>query len=212
MSRPILRRSVFVGALIVASGALWLSAGPLNPPSGPVSAGGKTTQEIFDAVSANSAATGAIGNRGPAVPGANYAGGTIALATTPAISGPILGLRTNVSAPTPVFGGGGGAGRASVGSFTVVRETGVGSSGPFRAVTSGVPAATATITVPSSGGNLLFLLTNAYVIGHREFSIQRADGTFAAIEEIDLYPERIRITGTDGGTWQWNFAQNTGGQ
>ena len=210
MARSFLRRSVLVGSVIVASGALWLSAGPLNPPSGPVSAGGKTTQEIFNAVTANSAATGAIGSRGPAVPGASFTGGTITAATNPALSGAILGVRSSLTTPPPVFGGGGGAGRTVFNSLTVVRESGASSSGPFRAMTTGAPLATTTVIVPASGGNITLEMTNVYVVGLRHFHIQRADGTFASIEEIDLFPERLRVTGSDGGTWQWNYGNNTG--
>jgi hypothetical protein len=208
-SRP--TSAVVSGTILAFACIAWLSAGPLNPPSGPVSSGGKTTQEIFDAVTGNSLAIGAVGGRGPAVPGANVAAGSFTLSTNPAMSGPILGMRSSLLTPTTIGTGGGTSSRTVFESLTIVRNMGGTATPAFRNLVGGTSLNSCTVTIPSNGGNTVYTLTNVFVSGLRHSTIQRADGTYAAIEEIDLVPTILRITDPSGNTWSYNYQTLAGG-
>lgn len=193
------------GTLLASACAAWLIAGPINPPSGPVTSGGKTTQEIYDAVTANSLATGAIGSRGPAVPGATFSAGTIQF--MPGVSGAILGMRLSVSS-TPTFSNGTlTASQPIFNSLTIIRDMSSGDGVLWRyLVQSRLETNTATITIPCSGGNMVYSLASWIITGQRHMNIQRADGTFAAIEEFDVTVSSLRVTDPSGTTYQYNFA------
>jgi hypothetical protein len=202
---------ILTGLLCAFAAVAWLRAGPINPPSGPVTAGGKTTQEIYDAVSANSQATGAIGGRGPAVPGANLGGGSFSLSTSPvAVGGPILGMRSSFSLALSAGPGGTTIGASQFNSLTIVRDMASVDASLYKAVTFGTNVSTGTITIPSAGGNTVYTLTNSFITGLRHSNIQRADGTFGAIEEIDLTPTTVLITDPSGGHWQYNYTTRAG--
>ncbi len=49
------------------------------------------------------------------------------------------------------------------------------------------------------------------VSGQRTYSVQRADGTYGSIEEIDLSMINLRVTDPAGGTWTYNFVTHVGG-
>ena len=201
---------LITGTLFAFACMTWLYAGPLNPPNGPVNSGGKTTQEIYDQVTANSLALGAIGGRGPAIPGGNFSPGTFTISSTPVMSGPILGMRSSFSTPVILGSGGGTVGRTLLNSLTIVREMGAVSAPAFKNLTSGLVFANCTITIPSTGGNTVYTMTNVYITGQRHTTIQRADGTFAAIEELDFTPILLRQTDPSGSFWQYNYQTNTG--
>jgi hypothetical protein len=86
---------------------------------------------------------------------------------------------------------------------TIVRAISPGSAAAFRMETTGQLAATATITVPATGGNAVYLLTNARVVGYRNYLVQRADGTSGAIEELDLFPQSPQVTDPSGDVQSW---------
>jgi hypothetical protein len=80
------RRALLAGAAGLAAGALLIGArsahaGPLNPPPGPITPTGKTTQEVFDAVAGAQTALSADARRGW-VP--------LSAATTPGIPGLVV--------------------------------------------------------------------------------------------------------------------------
>lgn len=197
---------VIAGCAVVAAGA-FLVAGPLNPPNGPVSAGGKTTQEIYDAVTNISGSIGTVGGRGPAVPGGNRTQGTFSItAGAQSFSGPILGLRLTMR--TPLQSGGGGAGGPTVfDGCTIVREMGDGSAKAYRISATRQHAQTAAAVVPSAGGNTSYAFSDVSIIGYRQFNIQRADGSMAAIEELDLSFVSLGVTDASGFSYTYNLAQ-----
>lgn len=195
-------RALAAGGLILGLAAAALLAGPLNPPAGPVTPGGKTTQEIYDALTASSAATGAIGARGPAVPGADRSVASITTTDTPGINGPLLGLRTSFTAP---FTFAGGSSLPQQGPITIVRELGGGSGAAFRGLTLRGPFSAMSITVPSAGGNTLYTLQSVMVVGLRHYHIERANGTRASIEEVDLIARTVTVTDPSGQSAAWNF-------
>lgn len=201
---------LITGVLFAFACMTWLYAGPLNPPNGPVNSGGKTTQEIYDQITANSLAVGAIGGRGPAIPGGNFSPGTFSISSTPAMSGPILGMRSSFSTPISLGSGGGTVGRTLLNTLTIVREMGGTTAPAWRNLTTGTAFTTCTITIPSAGGNTVYVLTSTFVSGLRHTTIQRADGTYAAIEEIDFVPVTLRQTDPNGNFWQFNYQTNTG--
>jgi hypothetical protein len=193
------------GCAVVAAGA-FLIAGPLNPPTGPVSAGGKTTQEIYDAVTNVGGSIGAVGGRGPAVPGASRTQGTFSV-TAPnsnSFSGPILGLRLAVRTPTS---GGLPSGQTVVDGCTIVRELSDGSAKAFRLIGTNGAITTATAVVPSASGNTTYVFTAARVFGVRHFNIQRSDGTFAAMEELDLSFQSVAVTDAGGTSYTFSLVQ-----
>jgi hypothetical protein len=210
MSTSSSRVSSLAAAVLVVAGAAWLLAGPLNPPTGPVSAGGKTTQEIYDAVTGISSSIGAVGGRGPAVPGGNGGSGTLAVAGASPVGGSIIGMRLSVAAPVPSTGTGG---RALVqgSGITVVREASAGSANAWKLCVNGTHVQTATITMVGSAGTTTYLLNDVVIIGYRDYFVQRSDGTFGAIEELDLYPVDVRVTDPSGTSYHWNFSTNLGG-
>lgn len=171
----------FVGVLVIG--------GPLNPPSGPISSGGQTTQEIFDAVTGLSNAIGGS-NRGPAIPGADYTGGTIACTNTsigsyPPVSGPILGARSSAGYVFDPLTRTTSA-RANPGNIIVVREMGPGSADFFRASVSAGSYGQVVLTIPTAGGTIEHKIVNVSISGLRYFNMQRADGSYAALEEIEF--------------------------
>lgn len=193
------RQRAMVGVCVVAATSVWLVAGPLNPPEGPVQSGGKTTQEIYDAVTGVSNSLGVVGGRGPAVPGADRGAGSLSITGSRPVSGPILGLRfSGVRPPATGTGSGGTASVYRVQSFTVVRELGVGSASAFRLTSAAQAAPTAVIRVPAAGGDMVYTLSTVTVVGQRQYHIQRADGTFASIEELDLNFDQIAVAAPDG--------------
>ena len=192
---------VISGSAVVAAGA-FLIAGPLNPPTGPVSAGGKTTQEVFDAVTNISGSIGAVGGRGPAVPGGNRAAGTFSItAGAQSFSGPILGLRFALRQPTQ---GGLPAGEVAVDGCTIVREMGDGTGKAFRMIVTRQHGSTATAVVPSAGGNTTYQFSDVVLLGHRHYNIQRADGSFAAMEELDVSFVQLTVTDATGFSYNWS--------
>ncbi|CAN5743901.1 hypothetical protein BH11PLA1_BH11PLA1_07010 [soil metagenome] len=202
--------SVVIAAVISAAGATWIVAGPLNPPTGPVSAGGATSQEIYDAVTGISGALGNAGARAPAVPGENSGAGSFTIAYATVVSGPMIGMRLSVH--NPVIIGGSGSSRAVFDGVTIIRETGPGDAALYKALTTGQFAPTASITVPTSGGgDDVYALGNVAVTGIRSFQVQRADGSMVTIEEIDLISRDLRFTDSEGGTWTFNYSTNIGG-
>jgi hypothetical protein len=106
--------------------------------------------------------------------------------------------------------GGTNVGFCQVESFTVVREMSTGGTPFWKAITTGTSIPTTTITIPCAGGTTVYLLTNTFILGQRHSNIQRADGSFAAIEEIDLLPITVQQTEPSGAHWQWNFATRAG--
>lgn len=184
------------GCAVVAAGA-FLVAGPLNPPTGPVSAGGKTTQEIYDAVTNIGGSIGAVGGRGPAVPGVNRAMGTFSVTAVNGLSfsGSLLGMRLAVRTPNS---GGQATGQSVFDSCTFVRELGDGSAKAFRLQMTNQAITTATAVVPSAGGNTTYTITGGRVFGNRHYNIQRADGSFATIEEIDLGFQTLTVADPSG--------------
>lgn len=201
-------RTALIATATVVAAAAFLVAGPLNPPAGPVSAGGKTTQEIYDAVTGLSGNIGAVGGRGPAVPGANIpAGGTISVSGGPpgTFSSAITGMRLAGSATFSSGGGGSGTIR-TLNPVTVTREIRSGTTRSFRLFAAGSPVQSVTITIPSTGGNTVYAMTDARVLGFRNYYIQRADGTMAAMEEIDFGVATLTVTDPSGESYVWNIA------
>ncbi|MDP1662687.1 MAG: hypothetical protein Q8L55_12305 [Phycisphaerales bacterium] len=197
---------VLAACAVVAAGA-FLVAGPLNPPSGPVSAGGKTTQEIYDAVTNISGSIGTVGGRGPAVPGGDRSAGTFAIsAGAQSFSGPILGLRLLMRRNAPL-GGGGSTGAAVFDGCTIVREMGDGSARAYRIIATGQHAQTATAVVPSLSGNTSYAFSDVTIVGFRHYNIQRSDGSMAAMEELDLAFTSLGVTDASGFSYTHYLAQ-----
>jgi len=190
------------GCAVVAAGA-FLVAGPLNPPTGPVSAGGKTTQEIYDAVTNISGSIGAVGGRGPAVPGSNRTMGTFSVTAANGLSfsGSLLGMRMAARTPTS---GGQASGAATIDNCTFVRELGDSSAKAFRLQMSAQTITTASAVVPSAGGNVTYSLTNARIVGDRHYNIQRSDGSFATIEEIDMIFQSLTVADPSGTSYTYS--------
>ena len=136
MTNIIVKRRTVAGvvalcAVAVGAGLLW--AGPLNPPTGPISSGGKTTQEIYDAVTGISNSIGGSG-RGPAVPGGNAAVGSLSLpasGTFGPINAPLTGMRLNITGST--FNSNGQIlGTTALTGMTVIRDVGAGEGSLIR--------------------------------------------------------------------------------
>lgn len=213
MNQTTMRTVLALSAVIGIGGGAFLLAGPLNPPAGPVSAGGKTTQEIYDAVTGLSGNIGSVGGRGPAVPGANVpSGGTIAVTgnASTSFSGPITGMRLSCSSTWSTGGGGGAVTPRVLAPVTVTRELGPASARSWRLHTSAALISTATITVPCSGGSTVYTLSDCRVVGFRNYSIQRADGTMAAMEEIDFATTSLGVVDSTGNSYSYNFSTGQG--
>jgi hypothetical protein len=197
---------------MVGAGAGLLWAGPLNPPTGPISSGGKTTQEIYDAVTGISNSIGGSG-RGPAVPGSSVAAGSLSIpASGPfaAINVPLIGLRLSMTGAN-YQSNGQILGTTTLTGCTLVREIGAGGASQLRMMSGGFAMSTATATINApGGGTTTYQFGPAVISGMRSYSVQRADGTYASIEEIDLSMQSVRVTDS-GGTWMYNFITHTGG-
>ncbi|MFT3684100.1 MAG: hypothetical protein QM783_04075 [Phycisphaerales bacterium] len=189
-------QTILAASAVIAAGA-FLLAGPLNPPSGPVSAGGKTTQEIYDAVTNISGSIGSVGGRGPAVPGATRTQGTLSMTAPSSLSftGPLLGLRIASRVPTS---GGVPSGAFTFDGCTFVREAGDASSKTFRMAAQNVAITSAVAVVPAAGGTMTYTLSGARIVGHRNYNVQRSDGSFATIEEIDCTFQSLTIADSSG--------------
>ena len=198
------RTHFFIGGCAVVAAGAFLVAGPLNPPTGPVSAGGKTTQEIYDAVTNIGGSIGAVGGRGPAVPGGNRTQGTFALTASAgqSFSGSMLGLRLAVRTPTS---GGQPSGQPVVDGCTIVREISDGSASVLRLQITGGIISAATAVVPASGGSMTYAFATARVSGTRNYNIQRADGSYAAIEEFDLTFQQVTVTDPGGRSYTYSL-------
>jgi hypothetical protein len=207
------RRTVgaVVALCMVGAGAGLLWAGPLNPPTGPISSGGKTTQEIYDAVTGISNSIGGSG-RGPAVPGGSVAVGSLSIpASGPfaAINVPLIGLRLSMTGASYQTNGQ-ILGTTTLTGCTLVREIGAGEASQLRMMSGGFSISAATATINSAGGPTTYQFGPAVISGMRSYSVQRADGTYGSIEEIDLSMQSVRVTDS-AGTWMYNFITHTGG-
>lgn len=205
--------SGLVAVPMVAGLAWFVAAGPLTPPA-TITPSGKSTQEIYDAILAATAGQSALG-RAPGVPGANRSQGSMSIlgagnSGLQLVTVPILGVRydhsrtvTPLNSTSPPS-----AGKPVNGLMTVVREPGTQSGRLLVALASGKIIASLSVSVPSAGGNTVFTLTNAVIVAIRQANIQRPNGTFGVVEEIDLAPTQLRVT--DSGSSSWNFNFNTG--
>ncbi len=215
MDGSIVKRRTVAGLVVVCmvgagAGLLW--AGPLNPPTGPISSGGKTTQEIYDAVTGISNSIGGSG-RGPAVPGSNVAVGTLSLpanGTFGPINSPLTGMRLNITG-SGYNSNGQILGTTTLTGMTVIRDVGAGEGSLMRSLTGGLSFGSATLTISSAGGVTTYQCSPVVVSGQRTYSVQRADGTYGSIEEIDLSMINLRVTDPAGGTWTYNFVTHAGG-
>lgn len=183
-------------AAILASLA-WVTAGPINPPSGPVTSTGKTNQQIFDAVQGVSASNSGTG-RIAALAGRDEFGGEIDFAAAtgiPARSTTIVGAKVDLMVP---LSGGQPTGRAQLREFTVVRDVGSHTYAPFRGLTSNVVFPEITVRLINSEGLIAYTLKKvriaSVVVEHK----QRTDGTFSQLESITLAPESIEIKTNEG--------------
>lgn len=205
--------SLAVGAIGVGTFAWMVMAGDVNPPTGTVVPTGKTTQEIFDAVGQVSAGVNGLG-RMPGVPGASYSDGpgTAAFNGTASQSfdTPILGVRFAHAKGSPQWASTGPflTYTPAFGGYTLIREMGNGDVPLFRAFATGATFSQISVSLVAGGKTTVHLLTTARVTALRHHQVQRADGTFAAIEEIDLEPASLRVTDPTGKTWQYTFATN----
>lgn len=213
LSSTLRRCMIGLASVSILAGAAVLWAGPLNPPTGPVSAGGKTTQEIYDAVTGLTGSIGGSG-RGPAVPGSNAGAGTLSLpASGPfgAINVPLIGMRFSVTG-TGFNSSGQLMGTTTLTSCTMIREIGAGGASQWRLVTGTPILTSATVSIPSSGGGVTtYQFGNTVIAAVRAYSVQRSDGTYASIEEIDLSTTSARVTEPGGATWNYNFVTRVGG-
>ncbi len=212
----IINRQIAAGLVplfMLGAGAALLWGGPLNPPTGPISSGGKTTQEIYDAVTGISNSVGGSA-RGPAVPGGNTAAGTLAIpasGTFPAYTVPLVGLRLAMTGSN-INGSGQIIGNPSFTGVTFVREMGPGDASQLRLAGSGFALGTVTATLGNPGGGVTtYTFTTSVVAGLRHYSVQRADGTFGSMEELDFSTTALRITEPGGATWNYNFVSHVGG-
>lgn len=169
-------------AAVLASLA-FVTAGPINPPSGPVSSTGKTNQQIFDAV--QGAAAGSTGaGRIAGIPGSDQAAGEIEFAAAggmTARSTLILGCNVNLFQPTS---GGLPSGKAQIQEISVVRELGKHAVAPFRALTTNLVFPEVTIRLYNAEGLITYTITDARVSKVTTELRQRADGTFAQLETL----------------------------
>lgn len=205
--------SRFTIALLFAAslaGVAWVIAGPLDPPAGPVSSGGKTTQEIFDAVTGVGNAAAAAG-RGPGIPGLDTGAGTIefpAVSSFPAVTTPILGLVDDISASHDSTGGG-TVSKTTFNKFTVIRDLAGSTAASLRFVTTGYVANKVVVKLNSPGGTITYTLSTVRMTGRQVYLAQRADGTFAQLEVLSFLPEKIQVSGP-GGAFEFSFKTGTG--
>lgn len=186
-------------ALLTVLGAgsvvAWVIAGPLNPPSGPVTSTGKTTQEIYDAVQGvGTTVTGA--GRVEGVPGANTSAGTLDLPVIgpfPKSTTPIVGLTFDMTY-TSSSGGGGSSGVASLAKFAVVRDLDQTAIAPFRALSTGMHLQSVTVKLNSPSGLITYKISDAVVTGDTVKLVQRADGTFAQLQTTQFAAAQIDVT------------------
>jgi hypothetical protein len=147
-----------------------------------------------------------VGGRGPAVPGPSTAGGTIIVTSSQPFSGPIIGMRMGIATPYQASSGQAtGPAVMTNPGITVVRPISAGTTGAFRSELTNVVASNVTITVPSTGGNTVYSLTGAKIFGYRSYLVQRGDGTFGAIEEIDFVAQTTQITDPSGASYAWTL-------
>lgn len=192
------------GALLLASATYLVIGGPLNPPTGPIQAGGATTQQMYDAVTGISNAIGGS-PRGPAIPGNNYGAASFSLSAWAGdtsndmanVSGPLIGMRSSLTLLSSSL--------PRVAALTLIRELGDDSATLFGATLVNGAFEFGTITIPAAGGNVVWTLTRTNVIGCRHYKVRRADGTQASIEEVDLFPAVIRMSQPVGPSYAWDF-------
>lgn len=176
---------------------MWVTAGPINPPAGPVSPTGKTNQQVFDAVQGVNATASAAG-RVLGVPGRSEAAGTIEFAAAtgiPTRTTEIVGFQVELTQP---FTGGLPSGKVQLTNVTVVRDLGGHSYAPFKAMTGNVGFPEVVITLNNTEGPISYLLTSARLMEVRTEMKQRADGTYAQLETLRFTVATIEMKTPDG--------------
>lgn len=200
-----LRQALAAVSFAAVLGSLaWVMAGPINPPSGPVSPTGKTNQQIFDAVQGAAAGSAAAG-RIAGIPGSDQAAGEIEFAAAggmAARSTLILGCTVQLFVPTI---GGLPSGRAQIQEFSVVRELGKHAFAPFMSLTSNVIYPDIKVRLYNAEGTILYTLTDSRVVKLTTELRQRADGTFAQLETMVFSAVALEIK-TNEGTAKYSLA------
>lgn len=193
-SRPVF---AVVSVASVLGTLAWVAAGPINPPSGPVSSTGKTNQQIFDAV--QGAATGsAAAGRIAGIPGSDQAAGEIEFAAAggmAARSTLILGCTVQLFVPTI---GGLPSGKVQIQEISVVRELGKHAFAPFLSLTSNLIYPEIKVRLYNAEGTIVYTLADSRVVKLTTELRQRADGTFAQLETMVLSAASLEIKTTEG--------------
>jgi hypothetical protein len=188
---------VCVSVAAILASVAWVAAGPIDPPSGPVSSTGKTNQQIFDAVqgvSASNAGTGRIA----ALAGRDEFGGEIEFAAAtglPARSTTFVGGKIDLMIP---LSGGVPSGKAQLREFTVVRDVGRHAYAPFKSLTSNIVFPEITVRLLNSEGLITYTIKKVRVATLIVEHKQRTDGTFSQLESMTLAPESIEIKTNEG--------------
>lgn len=200
---------------LVLAGVAVVTAGPLNPPSGPVSPTGKTTDEIFSAIQGIAGMVGGQdgcretrgGMPRTHTPTASFAAG----ANTPAFNFDLVSM-TYVG--EQVFSSSGPGGTAEsrylIQSFVLVREAGPNSNHLHRMVTTGSNVPGLVVKMGTAAAPMTYDLKVVGVQKVEHEMGRRCDGTHVQLERIHVTAREIQV-GTSQGAWNWNIQTNTGG-
>lgn len=193
-------RRVVIGAgafaVIGAGLGLVASAGPLDPPSGPVSPTGRTLEEIF------SAAQGA-GSNNLGVPGTARAAGATLVATFGAGGQQTFSVKGYSVKNGMVFsGGGGGSYVPQRGTLTVTVDLNKMLARPATSLAQATIVSSVVLTVPAGPETMVMTLTSVRVASITHYSLPRGDGQVAQLADIEL--EYVsQSTNMAGQSWQF---------
>lgn len=191
-------------ATAVTGAVVWLaSAGPLDPPAGPIGPTGRTLDEVYAAVAALGPQGGLC--RGlEVVPGGANAE---AVAQFPFSQAAFAVYRLEFSGAGMVDPATGQQlGRTQFGRVVFTREPGADSPELWRVLDQGRVGASMRFDLrarpgDASGGATVIELANFVVVGVELRVEPRCDGSFAHLEEISLQAERISISRREGTTY-----------
>lgn len=186
------------GAFGVIGAGLGLvaSAGPLDPPSGPVSPTGRTLEEIF------AAAQGA-GSSNLGVPGTARATGATLVATFGTGGPQTFPVRGYALKNGMVFSGGsGGSYVPQRGTLTVTVDLNKSMARPAASLAAATIVSSVVLTVPAGPETMVMTLTSVRVASIKYYSLPRGDGQVAQLADIEL--EYVsHSTNMAGQVWQF---------